>query len=381
MKILHLCLSNFYIDGYNYQENVLPRINMLDGHEVKIIASTETYIDNYTLGYIEPNEYINEDGIQVKRIPYKKIINTLFTTKIRKYKNLYDEIELFQPDIIMSHDLAFLSVLDVVRYVENHKNVKFYADTHTNADNSGTNWISLNILHRWFYKKLIKKAEPLLDAYFYIGKGEKDFSIKNYKMNPEKMEFLPLGGVIFEDDVYNRKRQNYREKLGIKNDEILLLHTGKLTELKRTEELIRAFSAVPELNAKLAIIGSISEERKEKILALVDTDSRITYLGWKQSTELIDYLCACDLYCQPGSGSATFQNAICCNCPVLSYIHESYKDYDYGNIIWIDTEKDIENALRKIEEGSINLSEMSKNSEICAKELLDYRALARKIYT
>ena len=354
---------------------------MLDGHEVKIIASTETYIDNYTLGYTEPNEYVNEDGIQVKRIPYKKIINTLFTTKIRKYKNLYEEIQLFQPDIIMSHDLAYLSVLDVVRYVENHKNVKFYADTHTTADNSGTNWISLNILHRWFYKKLIKKAEPFLDAYFYIGKGEKDFSIKNYKMNPEKMEFLPLGGVIFEDDEYNRKRQNYREKLGLKNDEILLLHTGKLTELKRTEELIRAFNAVPELNAKLAIIGSIPEERKEKILALVDADSRITYLGWKQSTELIDYLCACDLYCQPGSCSATFQNAICCNCPVLSYIHESYKDYDYGNIIWIDTEKDIENALRKIEEGSINLLEMSKSSEVCAKELLDYRALARKIYT
>ena len=94
MKILHLCLSCFYIDGYNYQENVLPRINMLDGHEVKIIASTETYIDNYTLGYTEPNEYVNEDGIQVKRIPYKKIINTLFTTKIRKYKNLYEKADI-----------------------------------------------------------------------------------------------------------------------------------------------------------------------------------------------------------------------------------------------------------------------------------------------
>ena len=42
MRILHLCLSCFYIDGYNYQENILPRINHEDGHDVRILASTET---------------------------------------------------------------------------------------------------------------------------------------------------------------------------------------------------------------------------------------------------------------------------------------------------------------------------------------------------
>lgn len=39
MKILHLCLACFYIDGYTYQENILPRINREDGHDVRILAS------------------------------------------------------------------------------------------------------------------------------------------------------------------------------------------------------------------------------------------------------------------------------------------------------------------------------------------------------
>jgi hypothetical protein len=71
MKILHICLSCFYIDNFSYQENVLPRQNKLDGHEVQILASTETYGKDKKLQYLEPGEYINEDSIKVIRLPYR----------------------------------------------------------------------------------------------------------------------------------------------------------------------------------------------------------------------------------------------------------------------------------------------------------------------
>lgn len=45
MKILHFCLSCFYIDNYDYQENQLVRVNVEDGHDVLVVASTETYND------------------------------------------------------------------------------------------------------------------------------------------------------------------------------------------------------------------------------------------------------------------------------------------------------------------------------------------------
>ena len=73
MRILHLMLACFYIDNYNYQENILPRINKQDGHDVKIIASVEMFIDNESIGCVEPGRYVNEDGIEVVRLPYKKI--------------------------------------------------------------------------------------------------------------------------------------------------------------------------------------------------------------------------------------------------------------------------------------------------------------------
>ena len=83
MKILHLCLACFYIDNYTYQENILPRINHEDGHDVRILASTETYVDNAHLGYVEPAEYVTEYGVPIKRLPYVKAGNGFVTHKFR----------------------------------------------------------------------------------------------------------------------------------------------------------------------------------------------------------------------------------------------------------------------------------------------------------
>ena len=61
---------------------MLPRQNKRDGHEVEIIASTETYIDNKTLGYVKSGRYLNEDGIQVIRVAYSKVLPLFLMKKI-----------------------------------------------------------------------------------------------------------------------------------------------------------------------------------------------------------------------------------------------------------------------------------------------------------
>ena len=97
MRILHLMLSCFYIDKGNYQENVIPRQNKSDGHDVMIVASTEVFTQNNTLGLISPGNYFHEDGIPVIRLPYVKIINKFFSKKIISYTNLYKIICEFDP--------------------------------------------------------------------------------------------------------------------------------------------------------------------------------------------------------------------------------------------------------------------------------------------
>ena len=381
MKILHLCLACFYIDNYTYQENILPRINHEDGHDVRIIASTETYVDNAHLGYVEPSEYVTEYGVPIKRLPYVKVGNGFVTHKLRIYPHLYEEIAAFAPDVVMCHDLAFGSVLDVIRYKKDHPQVKFYADTHTAAYNSGTNWLSLHILHCVFYRHLVQQTLPYLEKFFYIGIGEKEFAMANYGVPESLMEFYPLGGTLLSDEEYATVRAKRRAELGLEENDRLYIHSGKLDALKRSDELFRAFSAVDDPHAVLAVIGSIPEDRESVLLPLIEADNRMRYLGWKSGEELQEYLCAADLYCQPGSVSATMQNAICRNTPVMSYPHPAYTAaLDCGQFFWIKTQVDMEQVFAQVKADPALLAPMTVNARRCAEELLDYQKLAARLY-
>ena len=381
MRILHICLANFYIDGYNYQENTLPRINKEDGHEVRILASTETFVDNIHLGYVEPSEYVTEYGVPIKRLPYVNMGTRFTTIKFRRYSHVYEEIAAFAPDVILCHGLQFWSFLDVIRYKKKHPEVKLYADNHAAAYNSGMGWLSLHALHRGYYRFLVRKALPYLEKYFYISEASRRFSAENYGVPETLMEFYPLGGTILPEEAYREARARRRAELGLVEDTPLLVHTGKLITLRRTDELLRAFAAVPELKAKLAMIGSIPEDRKALLTSLMESDKRVVYLGWKSGEELQEYLCACDLYCQPGGPSVTMQNAVCRNCAILAYPYEDYtKDLDYNNFLWVKTEEDMKAAFRALAEDPSLLAPLQENSRCCARELLDYRKLAARLY-
>ena len=381
MRILHLCLANYYIDGYNYQENMLAKRNKYDGHEVLVIASTETFVDNVKLGYVQPRDYFNVEGIHVIRLPYRNFGNKLVTKKLRYYLGLYETICNFQPEVIMAHALSFGSVGEVVKYVKEHPHVRFYADTHTSAVNSGRSWLSLNILHKIIYRKWILDAIPYVKKYFYIGLGERDFSHQVYGVPINVMEFYPLGGVIPSKVVATANRNAVHMELHLRNDELLFVHSGKMNSHKKTVELLRAFTSVPSLKAKLVVIGSLAADIEKAVNNLVYKDSRIQFLGWRTGDELIKYLCACDLYLQPGTGSVTLQNAICCGCPVMAYPYNSYcEDYDFGQFLWVETEDDIKNVFVKLANGETNLEVLADNAMKCATELLDYKKLAARIY-
>jgi 1,2-diacylglycerol 3-alpha-glucosyltransferase len=41
MKVLHWRLALFTVERFAYHENILPRQNKLNGHDVSMLASTE----------------------------------------------------------------------------------------------------------------------------------------------------------------------------------------------------------------------------------------------------------------------------------------------------------------------------------------------------
>lgn len=381
MRIAHISLSSHYTEGMTYQDNLLSEQNIKDGHEVLFISDEYNYVGGRLVAAGYEDKKICEK-MRLVRLPYVNLGNKFLSGKIRLVNGLYRLLDEFKPDVILAHGGdGYWSILDVIRYKKEHPKVKLYADTHASYSNSAQNWLSLNILHKIIYRYLSKKMVPHIEKYFYIGEEEHIFAREVYQVPEEIMEYYPLGGFLPSDEEYERDRKLKREELQVADDELLLVHTGKMDAKKNTRELLRAFKQVPEMKAKLVIIGALYDDVKDEVEKLIAEDNRVKFLGWKTGDEIQQYLRACDLYCQPGSVSATMQNAICNRCPVLSRHQEGYKQLvPYDNFIWTDTIDEIADAFKKIVSGEIDLAELKKNTCRCAEELLDYRKLAERLY-
>ncbi len=380
MRIMHMMLSCFYIEGFNYQENALPKQNKLDGHDVRIVASTETFVDNMKLGYVQPMAYINEDGIPVSRISYARWLPKVLMKKVRAYIGVRKILENYKPDIIFFHGLAALELLTVSKFKQRHPKTVLFVDSHEDFHNSGRNFLSRYILHRLFYRSIISLAMKYIDKVLCISTETMDFVRDNYGMTDSSLELFPLGGSVMDEVKRKQIREFIRDSHGVTNDSIVIMHSGKLDARKKTIELLEAFAQINDPRLRLWLVGSIDETIENDVKQLAEKDRRISLLGWKSARELGDYLVACDLYAQPGTQSATLQAALCAAAPIMVFPYSSHQEYVDNNGFYVSSQAEMVEVFKKILDNPSMLLSMSKNSREIALRLLDYRKLANRMY-
>jgi len=377
LKILHCCLSCFYIDDYSYQENILVQEHVKSGHDVLVIASTETFSSKGSLTYTNPSRYMGSDGAMVYRLPYVKILSKKISRKIRAYQGLYDEIKKFKPELIIFHGMCAYSLLTVALYVKNNSNVLLYADSHEDLNNSATTFLSRNILYRFFYVPIIRLAKKHIQKVLYITYETKKFCKEIYSIEEEKLEFFPLGGKIINDIDYLGRRERFRQKYHCKDD-IVFLQTGKFDKKKKLIESLVAFRNTKNKKTKLFIAGILHDEIKKDALSLIATDNRIQFIGWANSEDISNLLCMSDIYLQPGSQSATMQMAITHRCALILDDVPSHRHIFSNNGFLVNTQKELENAIKNISNYGL-IKDMCNNSYEYAKKYLDYAMLADRL--
>ena len=379
MKILHVCLSSHYTEGMTYQDNQLPDQNAKDGHNVVVVS--DCYIhEGSDLTKVEEEYKVMPSGVRLVRMNYDYIFSHLASSKIRKVKKLYNFIADEKPDVILFHGVAGYEMLTVAKYKKKNPKTKLYIDSHEDFHNSGTFWLSKTLQYKIFNRFIVNKIKNKVDKFLYVSYESKDFLEKMYGLEDSKLEFYPLGGNIVEKDNKKKFSQQIRAQYGYKQDDILVLHSGKLVPAKKTKELITAFKSVTNPRLKLIILGSIPTEYSQILNKLIQSDERINFVGWKTSTEVIEYLCAADIYFQPGTQSATMQNAICCGTPVALYPYSSHKPYINNNGFFVSNKDDYIRVFEFILSDPESLTNMSEASYNIARDLLDYKLIASRLY-
>ena len=382
MKILHCCLAAFYIDNYGYQENILPKHHKLQGHEVEIVASTETYLNNKTLGYVEPREYINENGIPVSRIPYTGWIPHIIVKKLRIYKGLNRVLSRFKPDIIFLHDAQFLSVNQIVKYAKKHKKTKIYVDGHTDFINSARNWVSEKILHRVIYKYCAKRIEPHTIKFYGTLPLRVKFFREVYGIDPNKIELLELGAddSSFDFSQKERIRELKRKQLQLEINDFVVVTGGKIDRRKNIHLLIRAMDYIESENIKLIIFGSPDDDMQDEIKEL-SLNKNILFLGWLSSNEIYDILFASDLGFFPGTHSVLWEQSIGVGLPCVFKKWQDIEHVDVGGNCDFLKEISVEAIANKIQEIAFSEEKYLKMKGIAMEkgvERFSYSKIAKR---
>ena len=97
MRILHLCLSNWYIDNVSYKENEIIREHVANDHDVTVIASTEVLGSDGKLIYTNPCKYMGSEGANVIRLSYVNWLPHLLSRKLRIYSDLFNHLLILRP--------------------------------------------------------------------------------------------------------------------------------------------------------------------------------------------------------------------------------------------------------------------------------------------
>jgi glycosyltransferase involved in cell wall biosynthesis len=317
MKILHCCLAAFYIDDFGYQENILPKMHKLQGHEVRIVSSTETYIEKRQLGYVSPSSYLSADNIPITRLPYSKWLPDAIVKKLRIYSGLTDLLDSFKPEIIFLHDIQFISILEILKYARKNE-VLIYADSHTDRINSARNWISLNILHRLVYKLCAKLIEPYARRFYGTLPIRNDFLEEVYGIPGSKIELLTLG---VDDTLLNQfdrehVRKRVRERLGLNEKDFVVVSGGKIDRRKNIHLLLEAFNSISNPSIKLVLFGSLTDEIRVQINPLL-RQANISFLGWLDTKEVYEVLLASDLGFFPGTHSVLWEQCVGVGIPCV----------------------------------------------------------------
>lgn len=314
MKIVHLCLSSFFIDNYSYQENMLTKYHVKMGFEVTVIASSISFNEHGERCYLSvPSERIDNDGYKVIRLAYKNPIKINKT--LRRYDNFYSILNAERPDIIFSHGIAMAEVSVLIQYLKQNPHVKLYGDHHGDYINSATNFFSKHVLHKIIWRHYVKKLEPYLIKCYGVTPLRCRFLKEMYHLHPDKVEFLPMG---VDDEAIpadrTEVRATVRNELGISGNAFLIITGGKIDLRKNTHILLEAINSINNKDLHLVICGVLTPEMeylKEQF------NNNVHYLGWCNAQKVMNCMVASDLACFPGTHSTLWEQAVGVGLPVI----------------------------------------------------------------
>jgi glycosyltransferase involved in cell wall biosynthesis len=243
------------------------------------------------------NKIIEWDIPLLDGYPYEWVVNTSKDPGTHHFggivnPTIIEELELWQADAILIYGWGFNSHLKIIRHFKKKIPIYFRGDSTLLDEQKGAKSIFRSIFLKWVYKHI--------DHAFYVGTNNKNYYLK-FALNERQLKFAPhaVDNDRFAFDRTNDAKQ-LRERLGIKEEEILILFAGKLEEKKAPLQLLAAFNCLKQTGVHLLYVGNGSLEHQLKTTAY--QDKNIHFMDFQNQSFMPVAYQACNIFCLPSLG-------------------------------------------------------------------------------
>ncbi len=359
------------------------------GCDVIVVAHNVAFNYSGEISCVDEGVYIDSNNIKTYRMAYQRFVSS-------KFSNFFAKVDLFKilkeelPDIVFVHDaqLSCLSYLDILKYKKRiNPKVVVVGDIHSDIYNAGlTGQNKRKGLKALFFNTMQeifrKKVYPMYLKVYCVAQSSYFYAKNICHISETKLKLLPLG---FDTDVYDSKnaeliRRNFRALYNFSDNDIVLIHGGKLDKKKMTIELINAVSKIGNPNVKLLVFGGANPDYLEEIKLLANEHKKwLTYVGPLNQSDYYDAFISCDIAVFPGGQSSLWQEAIGCRLPIAVYFRDGQTQYlnRNGNAIFIP-EQSVDSIKDTIEIAINNIDEMKIYAKT-AFEFFSYKSEAEEI--
>lgn len=313
IKILHICLSGQYIDGWGYQENLLPHYLSKQGTENIVITSANhfpSYLPARKIEEIKAKgvDYLF-DGVRIIRIPTKNPTESLAFAP-----SLYSVICDVAPDVIFHHGVVFSTLEIVRRYIKKHS-ATLFIDNHADELNMSHNAIWRFVYHKIANRLACQRILPFVKTFYGVSPGRCNFLKKYYSIPSNKVSLLPIGA---DDELANQipSKNELRKKYGFNVNDKIVVSGGKMGHYKGTENLIEAFEDLKNSypNLKLLLFGKFEDKETEQ---LANNIKDVSVHGWCDRMKTIELLKMSDIACWPIHHTTLIEDAVACATPLV----------------------------------------------------------------
>lgn len=167
------------------------------------------------------------------------------------------------------------------------------------------------------FKRIFTRADRIQAISNYLAEWARYMGVTKH------VSVIPNGVDVenFQLSISNFQKEELRNKLGIKENEKIIITTSRLVKKNGVGDLIEAMKHLPE-EVKLFVVGTGHlEDKLRRETRSSNLEERVIFLGFIPHAELSEYLHVADVFCRPSLSEGlgiSFLEAMASGVPVVA---------------------------------------------------------------